>query len=199
LRKILGYRIAALSKRWNSSRFFTISASIGRLSSVITWLGDYTENTAPNLSFVSRDMLKKEFEGLQNMYLGVGGAIAFVLALIGILNFVNAMAASIHARRRELAMLQSVGMTGRQLKQMLMFEGAWYTALTAAFTLTIGFAATYLITELIAGGTWVFLRSITLLPSALCLPFLLALCAVVPVICYAKLNRESILTRLRVE
>jgi putative ABC transport system permease protein len=163
------------------------------------WLGDYTESQAPNLSFVSRNTLKKEFDGLRRTYLGIGGAMSFVIALIGVLNFVNAMAASIFTRRRELAMLQSVGMTGGQLKRMLIFEGCWHTVLTAAFTLTVGFALTCAITELIAGRVWFFGRNMTLVPSLLCLPFLLAVCVAVPVICHARLSGESVVERLRTE
>ena len=45
------------------------------------------------------------------MVLIVGGCLSFVIGLIGVLNFFNAILTSIHARRREFAMLQSIGMT----------------------------------------------------------------------------------------
>lgn len=57
------------------------------------------------------------------MYRLVGGVLCAVLALIGILNFINSMMTSILSRYREIAMLQSVGMTGRQVKNMLIYEG----------------------------------------------------------------------------
>ncbi len=59
------------------------------------------------------------------------------LALIGILNFINSMMTSILSRYKELAMLQSVGMTGRQVKQMLMIEGIGYSALGLICSLLI--------------------------------------------------------------
>jgi putative ABC transport system permease protein len=163
------------------------------------WLTGYTENEAPNLSFVSRNTLKGEFEGLRNMYLGVGGTLAFVLALIGVLNFVNTMTASIYARRREFAMLQSVGMTGGQMKRTLIFEGAQYIALTLIFTLTAGAGIGLMITRVIAGQTWLFKESFTVLPSVICAIPLFAICAVAPLACYKKLARESLIERLRVE
>ena len=39
------------------------------------------------------------------------------------------MTTSILSRHKEIAMLQSVGMTGRQVKQMLMYEGMGYSVL----------------------------------------------------------------------
>jgi putative ABC transport system permease protein len=164
-----------------------------------TWLNDYTTGTEPNLAFKSRNSLGVEFAGLQRTYLALGGCLAFILALIGVLNFTNAIVTSIFTRRREFAMLQSVGMTGRQLRQTLIFEGGGFTVMTALFTLTIGFALTYAITRLIAGQVWFFKQSVTLLPSVICLPILLALCGAIPVFCYAKLARESVVERLRVE
>lgn len=50
------------------------------------------------------------------------GALSVILALIGILNFINAIVTGIYARKREFAMMQAVGMTGRQLKAMLIWE-----------------------------------------------------------------------------
>ncbi|MDR1558952.1 MAG: hypothetical protein LBS84_04485 [Clostridiales bacterium] len=90
-------------------------------------------------------------------------------------------------------------MTGVQLRGTLFFEGVSYTALTAAFTLTFGLGGGWLITRLIAGQVWFFKESFTPLPAIFCLPLLLAVCAAAPIICHAKLNRESVVERLRVE
>ena len=66
----------------------------------------------------------------------VGGILSFILGLIGILNFINTMITSIQARKNELAVLQAVGMTGRQLRQMLTGEGLCYVLLTAGMSET---------------------------------------------------------------
>ncbi len=50
----------------------------------------------------------------------VGGALSLVIGMIGVLNFINFMLTGILTRRREFAMFQSMGMTRRQLSQMLM-------------------------------------------------------------------------------
>lgn len=71
--------------------------------------------------------------------------ILLVLGLIGILNLVNTMINSVHVRRKELGMLQAIGMSGRQTVCMLWLEGLFYTAGTLAVSLglgsTIGYAA----------------------------------------------------------
>ena len=60
------------------------------------------------------------------MFLMLGGALSFIVGLVGILNFFNAILTGILSRRREFAMLQSIGMTGKQLKTMLVCEGLIY-------------------------------------------------------------------------
>ena len=169
------------------------------ISDIESWLAEYTTRTVPTLNYISRDTLKAEFDGLQTTYLTFGGAMSFILALIGVLNFINATAASIISRRREFALLQSVGMTGKQLRRALFFEGVLYTILTALFTLTAGVGLSWLIVRVMAGQVWFFKQSFTIMPSVASLVPLLVICAVVPLLCYAKLTRESLVERLRVE
>ena len=174
-----------------------INVSDENIDAFEVWLASYTTNQNLNLGYISRNTLRAEFDGLRTTYLTLGGAMAVILALIGILNFVNAVVASIIARRRELAMLQSIGMTGVQLRRTLFFEGMYYTALTAAFTLTAGFGLGRLITQVIAGQVWFFKQSFTVMPSVLSFVPLLIICVAAPLICYGRLRRESLVERLR--
>ena len=83
------------------------------------FLADYTENVQSLYDYESRAAYVEDFEGFRNMFYIVGGALSFVVGLVGVLNFVNAVLTGILTRKRELAVLQSVGMTGKQLKTML--------------------------------------------------------------------------------
>ena len=73
------------------------------------------------------------------MFLLPDGTLSAIVGLVGILNFANDIITGISARRRELAILRSVGMTARQLRTMLMPEGLLYTlgAVMLALLLTI--------------------------------------------------------------
>ena len=50
-----------------------------------------------------------------------------ILGAICIMNMVNTMIHSVHARKKEIGMLQAVGMSDLQLQIMLQFEGGGYT------------------------------------------------------------------------
>ena len=47
----------------------------------------------------------------------MGNTISVIIALVGVLNFINSMVTAIVSRKKEFAMIQSVGMTKRQLRK----------------------------------------------------------------------------------
>lgn len=169
----------------------------GHIPAAEEWIASYIAERNPSMDYRSRDYYKAEFENMRRTFMLLGGALSFILALIGILNFLNAIVTSILARRRELAMLQSVGMTGRQLKAMLQIEGISYAALTVLFTGTIGTLLGWLIVRVIAGQMWFFEWTFTLTPLMIAILPLAAICAFVPVVCYRFMRRESVVERLR--
>lgn len=90
------------------------------------FLSDYTNNVNPKFDYESKATYLANFESFRSMFLLLGGALSFIVGLVGILNFFNAILTGIITRKREFAMLQSVGMTGKQLKTMLVYEGLFY-------------------------------------------------------------------------
>ena len=84
-----------------------------------SFLAEYTESVQPLYDYESRASYEAEFEGFRGMFMTMGGALSLIIGLVGVLNFINAVLTGILTRKRELAVLQSVGMTGKQLKTML--------------------------------------------------------------------------------
>lgn len=74
------------------------------------------------MTYKSKSTIMAGVTDIQNIVVSIGGTMAFIIGLIGVLNFANTMLTSIFTRRREFATLQSVGMTGRQLLKMLRRE-----------------------------------------------------------------------------
>jgi putative ABC transport system permease protein len=61
-------------------------------------------------------------------------SLSFIVFLIGILNYLNTMICSINERRKDMALLQIVGMTNTQLKSMLLWENIYYIGFTILFS-----------------------------------------------------------------
>jgi len=161
------------------------------------WMNEYCETKNTELRYRSLEYYRGEFEQMQATYLICGGVLSFILALIGILNFINTMTTSIMTRKRELAVLQSVGMTGTQLKQMLFGEGIWYAVLTLVVTLTVGSCISLLLIEGLAGSLAFFKFNFSAMPLLTCAPVLLLLCMAIPLLCAKALQKEPIIERLR--
>lgn len=74
-----------------------------------------------------------------------GATYAFlgILAVISVMNLINTMINSVHVRKKELGMMQAIGMSDRQLARMLQMEGLFYTLGTLAITVGLGSLAGY--------------------------------------------------------
>ena len=161
------------------------------------WLKNYTTNTDISLDYLSKVTLRQTFDGMINMYRLVGGALCAILALIGILNFINSITTSILSRYREIAMLQSVGMTGRQVKQMLIYEGIGYSLLGLLGSLVLSVVASLTVIRMTGAELTYFTWHFTLLPVFLCIIPLILITTIVPLVCYNKMAQKTVVERLR--
>ena len=108
------------------------------------------------------------------------------------------MVTAIVSRKREFAVIQSVGMTKKQLNRMLVNEGLFYALLTlAASYLLSSLAVGVVVRGMVAGGFTTF--RFTLLPLAVCTPILLVFAILIPYLCFRNLETHSIVERLRME
>lgn len=72
-------------------------------------------------------------------------AVLILIAVIGFMNLINTMITSIITRKRELGMLQAVGLSDKQMSRMLAGEGMVFTAFTLIASITVGNLLGYLI------------------------------------------------------
>ena len=162
-----------------------------------SFLQSYTDSTEPVMNYNSKYTSLNEFSGMRNTVVLIGGALSFIIGLIGILNFVNAILTSILTRRQEFAILQSIGMTRKQLLSMLIYEGFYYVLGTCALSLVFGTLFSLLIVKFFCGLLWFFSYHFILWPLLDMLPFLLALGVIIPLASYAMTDKQSIVERLR--
>ncbi|OYO98533.1 hypothetical protein CG709_11875 [Lachnotalea glycerini] len=80
-----------------------------------------------------------------NAILTLGICISTVLGVIGLLNFINSIYNSIHNRKRELAIMQSMGMSRNQIYGTLIFEGGYYMLISLAVGIGVGLVLNYLV------------------------------------------------------
>lgn len=153
--------------------------------------GDY------EISRTSKQEQQQAMSDTKLMMFILGGGIAIVLALIGILNFINVMATSIMARKIEFAMLESVGMTKRQIHRMIILEGLGYAGIATFLVGTIGSAITYVIFKLFQQQAEYAVLTFPFIPMLIATVIVFTVCIVAPQIVYKSSRRASIVERLR--
>lgn len=162
-----------------------------------SFLNDYTTQIDSNLNYESRIKSIKEFNNFKSMFVAVGAFLSFVIGFIGILNFFNAILTSIITRRQELAMLQSIGMTGKQLKKMLILEGLCYVGLTIIVTTLLIFITAPMLEPVLSGIFWFFTYHFTILPLIMASCIFMVLAIIIPLLVYKSISRQTIVERLR--
>ena len=158
------------------------------------FLADYTETNT--LRYTSRATEEASFESFKRMFVILGAALSIIVGLIGVLNFINTMITSINSRQREIAALQAMGMTGRQLCTMLVWEGIIYIGGSAIAALVLNLI-TIPFGNLIEEIFWFCDYSFTIIPLVAAIPVFAVMGIFIPAIVYKILTKKSIVERLR--
>ena len=183
----------------NSIMYYAFDTDASASAAMEAFLAGYTENIAPALDYESKGTYTGEFESMRSMFLLLGGTLSFIVGLVGVLNFANAILTGITARRRELAVLQSIGMTSRQMRAMLMLEGLFYTLGAAALALGLTLFTAPALAAGLESLFWFFTYRLTLWPIAAVLPFFVLLGTAVPAASCRAAQKRPVVERLRVE
>ncbi|MCM1261083.1 MAG: ABC transporter permease [Butyrivibrio sp.] len=161
------------------------------------FLAALCEGESSGVMYESKKVLREDLEGFKNMFGIVGGVLSFVVGIVGILNFFNAILTGILSRRREFAMLQSVGMTGKQLKKMLVCEGMVYALGAIVISLAVSFIMEPLAGRIAEGMFWWFSFKFALTPMIFVIPVFVLLGVALPLAVYHFAAKKSIVERLR--
>lgn len=135
-------------------------------------------------------------DGVQTIRIA-GKVIGIFLIVMGLLNFINVIFTNIYARQKELAALESIGMTPKQLKTVLILEGLYYSVITIGLLLTIGLLVSKGVFGLIQNVIYFVEYGIPYGSILILFMLMLLICTIIPLIVYKSITKESIVERLR--
>ena len=115
---------------------------------------------------------------------GFRNRLSVILLLVGVMNFVNTMVVNVNTRRYELAVLESIGMTKRQIKRMLFMEGFYYWGVSLSLAVTIGTAIFILLYMIFSKVAYYAVFSYPFIPLVLVSGLVLLICLIVPIWVY---------------
>lgn len=104
------------------------------------------ENLVKENPYLAHDSYEEHLENWKTFTIimtVLGYAFLLILGAVGVMNLINTMINSIYTRRRELGVIQAIGMSERQLVRMMQLEGLFYTAGTLLISLGVGSLAGY--------------------------------------------------------
>lgn len=153
---------------------------------------------ASDFSWESKIRQAEIVEKAQGHMAEIGFGIVAILAVIGIMNYINTSVGNIQSRRKEISIMESVGMSEHQVRKMLVWEGIFYTGGVILLTLTAGLDITYAIYQSVnyMGAAFWF----PMVPFFIACILLLTVCIAVPLLAYKQMEKSgSLVERIRVE
>lgn len=130
-----------------------------------------------------------EIEKAQGYMPQVGIGIVLILAFIGIMNYMNTFVVNVQSRMTELSVMESIGMTPKQLLGMLVREGVLYVGGAWLVTLTVGLGGTYLLYESMNYRGIAF--SVPILPFLFTVGISVLVCTMIPVFTWIVLEKNG--------
>ena len=146
-------------------------------------------DNAKDFSWESKIEDVDEIEKAQGYMPQVGIGIVLILAFIGIMNYMNTFVVNVQSRMTELSVMESIGMTPKQLLGMLVREGILYVGGAWLVTLTVGLGGTYLLYESMNYRGIAF--SVPILPFLFTVGISVLVCTMIPVLTWIILEKDG--------
>lgn len=138
----------------------------------------------------------KTIQDSQGKMFEIGTVTALLLLLVGMLNYRNTIACSIQNRRLTFSIMESVGMSRKQVLKLLIREGLMYAGGSVFLTVSGGTGITYLVFQSMNYMKIPF--AVPLVPLLCAVILVTLLCVITPVASYRKIvGFHSIAQRLR--
>ena len=144
-------------------------------------LNDYINNIDNNMNFKSILSYEEDFYKAKLAFNVPGFFLAGIMGLIGVLNFINVMITSIISRKSEFNMLQKIGMTQNQIRNMLILEGILYSSSSSIFFVLFGSIFNIVVVKYIVDRIWFTQYNFNIISLIIIIPIYLICAVVVPV------------------
>lgn len=151
---------------------------------------------AKDFSYDSKIEELESVKKAQGNMMEIGIGLTLLLLFISVMNYINTSVSNLQNNQMKFSIMESIGMTGKQLRFLLIREGLSFAAGSIVFTMTIGLAITYYLYQSMNYRHIPFQIPIPAILAAFCLTTLV--CVTVPVIAYGRLQRgQSLVERIR--
>jgi len=123
--------------------------------------------------------------------------VSILLILLGLFNYFNSTAANLLNRRNEIAVMESIGITRKQLRTMLTAEGIYFSAIISTLIASVGSGLLLVIFKVLKSRLDYAKFYFPYLGMGAIIVLIFAICIMIPLIMYRQITNESVIERLR--
>lgn len=127
----------------------------------------------------------------------IGTVFSVLLLLIGLMNFVNTITTNIYSRQKELAALESIGMTKKQIMETLTLEGMYYAVFSLVLVSVIGIPLTFGFIQMTRETFYFLTFKPPVFAVSLMSLLVMMICFFIPRKTYREISKDSVTERLR--
>ncbi len=151
------------------------------------------------IDILSVEDVREDTKFIITMLTVIGNGFSLIFVFLGIMNFISLISAGIQARKKEISILESIGMTKKQILSMLIKEGIGYAIISVGVMFTIGLGFTLLAVKILSNMVgWVRFTLPPLTVGIVCF-MVIILCVLIPVVMYRGMAKEELMERIRYE
>ncbi|MDE7105498.1 MAG: ABC transporter permease, partial [Ruminococcus sp.] len=141
---------------------------------------------------------KQRYNEYANQLFGAISGLAIFIMMFSILSMINMLITNIVTRKQELAMLESIGMSKRQIRKMILGESILLVGVTLALTLTVGTLFGYVLsTVLYNNGAFYMAFNFPTIFTAAYAAVLIIVPLIISAVCMHSFSKEPLTERLR--
>lgn len=127
----------------------------------------------------------------------VGNGISMLFIMTGLVNFVNVMLTGVIARKNEFAIMESIGTTKKQIRNMLIMEGGVYAVISTLLVMTFGNAFLSLVARAVPHIVDYARFEYPVSLVACLIAAIFAIDLSVPAFVYRAVSKETVIGRMR--
>lgn len=177
---------------------YIMDAKAGSFKTIDSFVKEYEQKPQANIKYTSTELVEQDFENFRATYSTTGTIFAVIFGVIGLLNLLNVILASAAARQREFAIMQSIGMTRKQLRRLFVIEGMLYSVIAGIFSLILASVLSLTAVKWLCGMDWFCIYHFSLAPALALIPVYVAVSAGLAFVIDKLWNNGSVVERLRI-
>lgn len=178
----------------NTARRVFLNVDNDKKENIQAYLEEYTDRN--NIPMISEKSVEMEYRKETSASMAISNILAGMILLIGVINMVNVEITSVNMRKKEFAMMQSLGMTKKQLRILLIFEGMGIAVVALLISYFLSFFVINTGVRAYLETKWTATYNFTITPLLIITPLLLLIVVGVPILCFNQMQREEIMQRL---